>query len=272
MVQIEYEIGPADAPAFVAAMDEVGHLRRRNGALRWRLFQDLADGDRWIETFVLGDWVEHQRLRRRMTRGRSRRGGPGGRVPPRRRAAAPALHDRPPARQPLPVDRNRAGGSRRRPRSNFPPSPVSRGLVRRELPSLQACASSVLPSQCRVGVSGAGTRQRPAQTKRSKSFLVAGHFGHLGGADRLGEVELLRRRGAGVAVEQAGDPGAAGRPKAWRGRGLRFRRRGRRQRRGPGRRARPPFRARHRLEQVRRHRRAVVAQVLAAGPRAGCGG
>jgi len=69
MVQIEYEIGPADAPAFVAAMDEVGHLRRRNGALRWRLFQDLADGDRWIETFVLGDWVEHQRLRRRMTRG-----------------------------------------------------------------------------------------------------------------------------------------------------------------------------------------------------------
>ena len=36
---------PADAPAFVAAMDEVGHLRRRNGALRWRLFQDVADGD-----------------------------------------------------------------------------------------------------------------------------------------------------------------------------------------------------------------------------------
>lgn len=68
MVQIEYEIGPADAPAFVAAMDEVGHLRRRNGALRWRLYQDTADADRWLEAFVLGDWVEHQRLRRRMTR------------------------------------------------------------------------------------------------------------------------------------------------------------------------------------------------------------
>jgi hypothetical protein len=68
MVQIEYQVGAADAPAFVAAMDEVGHLRRRNGALRWRLFQDVADGEHWIEAFVLGDWIEHRRLRRRMTR------------------------------------------------------------------------------------------------------------------------------------------------------------------------------------------------------------
>ena len=67
LVQIEYEVGPTRAPAFVAVMDEVGHLRRRNGALRWRLFQDAADGAHWVETFVLGDWVEHQRLRQRMT-------------------------------------------------------------------------------------------------------------------------------------------------------------------------------------------------------------
>ncbi|MGD9508632.1 MAG: MFS transporter, partial [Geminicoccaceae bacterium] len=68
MVQIEYEIGPADAPAFVAAMDEVGHLRRRYGALRWRLCLDTAEPRSWLEAFVLGDWVEHERLRRRMTR------------------------------------------------------------------------------------------------------------------------------------------------------------------------------------------------------------
>jgi MFS family permease len=67
MVQIEYQVGPASAPAFITAMDEVGHLRRRNGAVRWRLFQDVADGARWTEVFVLGDWIEHQRLRRRMT-------------------------------------------------------------------------------------------------------------------------------------------------------------------------------------------------------------
>jgi predicted MFS family arabinose efflux permease len=67
MVQIEYEVGPASAPAFIRAMDEVGHLRRRNGAVRWRLFQDVADGTRWTEVYVLGDWLEHRRLRRRMT-------------------------------------------------------------------------------------------------------------------------------------------------------------------------------------------------------------
>ena len=88
MVQIEYEVGPANAPAFVAAMDEVGHLRRRNGAVRWRLFQDVADGDRWTEVFVLGDWVEHQRLRRRMTMADAAARGPRGRLPSRRRAAA----------------------------------------------------------------------------------------------------------------------------------------------------------------------------------------
>ena len=67
MVQIEYEVGSTNAPAFIRAMDEVGHLRRRNGAVRWRLFQDVADGARWTEVFVLGDWLEHRRLRRRMT-------------------------------------------------------------------------------------------------------------------------------------------------------------------------------------------------------------
>jgi hypothetical protein len=67
MVQIEYRVGAADAPAFVTVMDEVGHLRRRNGALRWRLFQDVEDGEHWIEAFVLADWLEHRRLRSRMT-------------------------------------------------------------------------------------------------------------------------------------------------------------------------------------------------------------
>lgn len=67
LVQLEYRVGAIDAPAFVAAMDEVGHLRRRNGAVRWRLFQDAADGEHWIEAFVVGNWIEHRRLRRRMT-------------------------------------------------------------------------------------------------------------------------------------------------------------------------------------------------------------
>lgn len=67
LVQIEYRIGPADAAAFVAAMDEVGHIKKRNGALRWRLFQDTDDPEHWVETYVVPDWLEHLRLARRTT-------------------------------------------------------------------------------------------------------------------------------------------------------------------------------------------------------------
>ena len=26
--------------------------------MRWRLFQDAADGEHWIEAFVVGNWIE----------------------------------------------------------------------------------------------------------------------------------------------------------------------------------------------------------------------
>lgn len=67
LVQIEYRVDAARARAFVAAMDELGHIRKRNGALRWRLFQDADDPEHWIETYVVADWVEHLRMARRTT-------------------------------------------------------------------------------------------------------------------------------------------------------------------------------------------------------------
>jgi len=67
LVQTEYRVRPEDAAAFVAAMDELGHIRKRNGALRWRLFQDADDPEHWVETYVVADWVEHRRLARRTT-------------------------------------------------------------------------------------------------------------------------------------------------------------------------------------------------------------
>ncbi|MCS6779398.1 MAG: MFS transporter [Geminicoccaceae bacterium] len=67
LVQVEYRVDPARAAAFAAAMDELGHIRKRNGALRWRLFQDTDDPEHWVETYVVADWVEHLRLARRTT-------------------------------------------------------------------------------------------------------------------------------------------------------------------------------------------------------------
>jgi hypothetical protein len=51
----------------MAAMEEVGHLRRRNGALHWQLYQDTALAERWVETFTLRSWLEHLRQTRRAT-------------------------------------------------------------------------------------------------------------------------------------------------------------------------------------------------------------
>ena len=67
MIQVEYRVVADNVPAFLAAMDEFGHQRRRNGALRWRLFQDVSDADHWIETFLVADWLDQRRLLDRTT-------------------------------------------------------------------------------------------------------------------------------------------------------------------------------------------------------------
>ena len=67
MIQVEYNVKADNVPAFLTAMDELGHQRRRNGALRWRLFQDVSDADHWIETFLVADWLDQRRLLDRTT-------------------------------------------------------------------------------------------------------------------------------------------------------------------------------------------------------------
>lgn len=67
LVLIEYRVPLANAAAFVQAMDEVGHVRRRDGARRWRLFQDVADAEHWYEAFTVASWLDYLRHRRRGT-------------------------------------------------------------------------------------------------------------------------------------------------------------------------------------------------------------
>ena len=67
LVTVEYEVDAADAEHFVAAMDEMGRVRRRDGAYRWSLFADLERTDRYLETFVVDSWQEHLRQHGRFT-------------------------------------------------------------------------------------------------------------------------------------------------------------------------------------------------------------
>jgi hypothetical protein len=43
------------------------HMRRRDGAFSWGLFEDTARPGCWLETFEVETWVEHLRQHERIT-------------------------------------------------------------------------------------------------------------------------------------------------------------------------------------------------------------
>jgi MFS family permease len=67
VVTVEYRIAVEDAEAFRLAMRELRRIRRRDGAKRWSLMQDMAAPDIWIERYHSPNWVEHLRRHHRFT-------------------------------------------------------------------------------------------------------------------------------------------------------------------------------------------------------------
>ena len=61
LVTVEYRVAVEDQAAFRAVMRKVGRARRRTGAERWGLFQDGADPELLVETFLVPTWEEHLR-------------------------------------------------------------------------------------------------------------------------------------------------------------------------------------------------------------------
>jgi quinol monooxygenase YgiN len=67
VVTVEYRIEAPDIEAFLLAMRELRRIRRRDGARRWTLMQDVADPEVWIERYHSPNWVEHLRRHHRFT-------------------------------------------------------------------------------------------------------------------------------------------------------------------------------------------------------------
>jgi MFS family permease len=67
LITVEYDVDSADAERFVAAMEQLGRIRRRDGAFRWNLWADLEHPGRYVETFVVDSWSEHLRQHSRLT-------------------------------------------------------------------------------------------------------------------------------------------------------------------------------------------------------------
>jgi MFS family permease len=67
LITVEYDVDPGDAERFVAAMDELRRVRRRDGAYRWGLYADLERPGCYVETFMVESWSEHLRQHGRLT-------------------------------------------------------------------------------------------------------------------------------------------------------------------------------------------------------------
>jgi MFS family permease len=67
LVTVEYKIDPDDKTPFLAAMQEVGHERQRDGAYAWNVFDDTAEIGRIVEIFLIESLLELKHLRARVT-------------------------------------------------------------------------------------------------------------------------------------------------------------------------------------------------------------
>ena len=67
VVEVEYDVDPADARDFYAAMTEAAKVRRRIGAFNWSLSRDIGNPALWIERYQCPTWGDYLRLRDRYT-------------------------------------------------------------------------------------------------------------------------------------------------------------------------------------------------------------
>jgi hypothetical protein len=67
LIQLDYRIDPDERGDFLRAVHAVEPVRRRNGAVSWRVFRDLEEEGRYVERFIISSWAEYVRLRNRMT-------------------------------------------------------------------------------------------------------------------------------------------------------------------------------------------------------------
>ena len=67
LTTVDYEIDPADSASFLAAMQEIERIRRRNGGYDWGVYEDMEKPGRFVEQFLSDSWLEHLRHHERTT-------------------------------------------------------------------------------------------------------------------------------------------------------------------------------------------------------------
>lgn len=72
VVTIDYRVPQANAHEFMTAMFQLRRVRRRDGARRWSLTQDVDDTELWLERFHSPTWTDYlHRISRRLAADRT---------------------------------------------------------------------------------------------------------------------------------------------------------------------------------------------------------
>ena len=67
MVTLEFRAESGKSEDLLRALAQMRRARRRTGAVSWRAWRDVGDGDVVLEQFVVGSWEEHERQHSRFT-------------------------------------------------------------------------------------------------------------------------------------------------------------------------------------------------------------
>ncbi|MGH8159947.1 MAG: MFS transporter [Rhodanobacter sp.] len=72
LVTVTYAVRLERRTEFLKALHELGHARRRDGAIFWGIFENVEQSGDYIETFVIASWLEHLRQHERVSYGAQR--------------------------------------------------------------------------------------------------------------------------------------------------------------------------------------------------------
>jgi MFS family permease len=67
METVHYRVDPSCRATFLATMAEVQKVRGRSGATVWRLYEDVAHPEGWLEVWSLESWTDHLREAARLS-------------------------------------------------------------------------------------------------------------------------------------------------------------------------------------------------------------
>jgi MFS family permease len=67
LVIVSYDISPGSEAAFLARSNSLRNFRQRTGGIEWRLYLEDDVTGRYVETFLVGSWEEHERQHARAT-------------------------------------------------------------------------------------------------------------------------------------------------------------------------------------------------------------